>query len=137
MALKSYIQRTETVEIPNNEPLVVRGFSLPDIMLVAQRHRSAVEELFEKVSAGELRADSVEEVIADVILQFAPVVGQVIASAAGEPDEWEVATTLPLGVQVDALEKIVHLTFESVGGPEKFMGIIRKFLEEMVPGAVR
>lgn len=137
MALKNYIERTETVEIPNNEPLVVRGFSLPDIMLVAQRHRSAVEELFQKIADGELRADSVEEVIADVILQFAPVVGQVIASAAGEPEEWEVAMTLPLSVQVDALEKIVRLTFESSGGPEKFMGIIKRFLEEMVPSVTR
>lgn len=135
MTLSSYVERQETVELPGNDPLVVRGFSLPDILLVVHRHRGMVEELFTRVASGELRAETAEETIVSVIGEFAPVVGQVIASASGEPDEWETAMRLPLGVQVDALDKIIRLTFEANGGLEKFMGIIAKALGNMIPNA--
>ena len=135
MTLSSYVERQETVELPGNDPLVVRGFSLPDILLVVHRHRGMVEELFTQLASGELKYETAEETIMTVVGEFAPVVGQVIASASGEPDEWETAMRLPLGVQVEALEKIVHLTFEANGGLEKFMGIIAKALGNMIPNA--
>lgn len=133
MALAQYIERQETVEIPGNDPLVVRGFSLPDILLVVHRHKGMVEELFGRVANGDLRSDTVEQTIMAVIGEFSPVVGQIIASAAGEPDQWETAMRLPLGVQVEALDKIIALTFESHGGVEKFLGIIAKAMGNVVP----
>lgn len=135
MALSSYVERQDSVEIPGNEPLVVRGFSLPDILLLIHRHKGMVEELFGRVASGELKSDTVEQTIMAVVGEFSPVVGQVIASAAGEPDQWETAMRLPLGVQVEALDKIITLTFEANGGVEKFMGIIAKALGNVIPTA--
>lgn len=135
MTLSAYVERQALVDIPDNESLVVRGFSLPDLMLVIHRHKEMVEELFGRVANGDLRTDTVEQTLMAVIGEFSPVVGQIIASASGEPDEWETAMRLPLGVQVDALDKIITLTFEANGGVEKFMGIIAKALGNMVPTA--
>lgn len=132
MALKNYVERTATVEIPGNEPLVVRGFSMPDVLSTVNKHKNLAENLFEKVTSGTLDAQNTEQVLMLLFDEFSPILGQIIATAAGEPDEWQTAMTLPITVQADAIEKIMSLTFESAGGPGKFVEALEKILSGTV-----
>lgn len=132
MALKNYVEQTSIIEIPGNEPLVVRGFSLPDVISTINSQRHLAEGLFEKVVSGELDGQNAEEILVFLFDEFSPILGQIIATAAGEPEEWQVAARLPISVQADALEKILALTFESAGGPGKFVEALQKLLSGTV-----
>lgn len=121
MSLKSLRLPEAKVELPDGG-FVVRGLSLNDVSILAQRHGKRLNELFQQFTEqGDLTTETVAA-FALPLLQSAPeIAAELIACAAGDPDDAEIAGRLPFPVQIDALEKIAILTFEAGGGPKKLL----------------
>lgn len=121
MSLKSLRLPEAKVELPDGD-FVVRGLSLNDVSILVQRHGKRLNELFQRFAEqGDLTTETVAA-FALPLLQSAPeIAAELIACAAGDPDDAEIAGRLPFPVQIDALEKIAILTFEAGGGPKKLL----------------
>ncbi len=121
MSLKSLRLPEAKVELPDGD-FVVRGLSLNDVSILVQRHGKRLNELYQQFTEqGDLTTETVAA-FALPLLQSAPeIAAELIACAAGDPDDAEIAGRLPFPVQIDALEKIAILTFEAGGGPKKLL----------------
>lgn len=132
MGLKHITFATSVVEFPGGD-ITVRGLNLDDIIILIQLHRGPLDVLFNSIvdkakkAKGEPGSEfEVEELglqLLPLISQAPVVAAQIIACAADEPgpDGLKIAKKLPLPVQVDALEKILALTFQTIGGPKKLL----------------
>lgn len=63
-----------------------------------------------------------------------------IARAADETERPEMARTLPTGVQIDAIQKVITLTLEAEGGLEKLIETAKTAwtgVAALVPGPSR
>ena len=106
----------------------VQGLSFAQIVRLARDFRPIAEELYLKASAGELSAD-VTEVVQSLLIQCETAVAAVIAHGLGSPDQIEKAAALPVGVQVEVIEKIVRLTISNEGGLEKLIESVVRAVE--------
>lgn len=130
MGLSGFKPKTETVEYPGGS-FAVRGLSLEDFTVLLRTHHKPMADLFdryvseaalEKVDAdtgGALRLGDMKQVVLEAFELAPGLVGDSIARAADETDNPHVARLLPIGVQIDAISKIVRLTLEAEGGLEK------------------
>ncbi len=132
--LSAFKPLTETVTFPGGE-FAVRGLALEDFTILRKYH-APMTELFERY-VGEASLERMDREsgldlnlgeMKDVVLaglETAPaLIGDTIARAADETENPHAARTLPMGVQIDAIGKIVKLTLEAEGGMEKMMGTI-------------
>ena len=120
MSLKKLRLPQAVVELPNGDSFSVRGLSLNDIAILVSRHKAKLEALFNSFD-GDLSAESLSGHLSAALNTAPEVVAELIACASGDPDDVEIAASLPMPVQVDALEKTVKLTFDAGGGPKKFV----------------
>lgn len=121
MGLKNLVIPTETIKVPGNEDLVVRGLGIDSVMFLVRHHRETLEKLFEAAQAGGIDAANAESIVVEMISQSSVMAWMIIACGCGEPDEWERAKDLPISIQTEAIYKIGILTFAADGGVEKFM----------------
>lgn len=128
MGLKNLVIASETVEVPGNEPLVVRGLGLDSVIFLVRNNQSGLEEVFSHVQNGTIQASSIEGLAVTLADRAGPLAFQIIACGAGEPSEWKQVAYLPLPVQVEALEKIIRLTFAGDGGVEKFLETVTRMM---------
>lgn len=121
MGLKNLVIPSVTIEVPGNDPLVVRGLGIDSIMFLVRHHRDTLELFFEKARDGGFNDQSAEQIAIEVIGSSAVMAAMIIACGNGEPEEWQTAMQLPASIQVEALYQIGLLTFAADGGVEKFM----------------
>lgn len=121
MGLKNLVIPSVTVNIPDNEPIVVRGLAIDSIMFLVRHHRETLEVLFDKAQKGEFNDQTAEQIALEVVSASGVMAAMIIACGAGEPEEWQKAMQLPASIQVEALYQIGILTFAADGGVEKFM----------------
>lgn len=139
----NFTPKTETVKIPGGESFVVRGLSLEDFAVLLRSHHAPLSALFDQY-VSEAALESVDEAmganlnIGDVkgvileALEHAPaLVGDAIARGADETENPHLARTLPIGVQADAVSKIVTLTLEAEGGMEKLLETVINLVTTM------
>lgn len=123
MSLRTYVVPKQTVEIPGNEPIVVRGLSLEDLSPLLTKYRPELQQVWDTIEAvqqGKTGEDiNVAQAIQIALQICPPLVGGLIAYAADEPDLSAIASKLPLAVQVDAIQIISNMTFEQNGGAVK------------------
>ncbi len=121
MGLKELRLPEAKVELPDGG-FVVRGLSLNDVSILVQRHGKRLSELFQQFTEqGDLTTETVAAFALPLIQSAPEIAAELIACAAGDPDDAEIAGRLPFPVQIDALEKIANLTFEAGGGPKKLL----------------
>ena len=134
--------RTLTLTFPE-EPVTfaggkfsVRGLALSDITILVAFHKDRLGELFEQFAVP--GADSKLELTPEsgvpfalAFIQMAPTIAAHIIALADVREEGEdpdilTALKLPLDVQLDALEKILKLTFQMEGGPKKVLEMVMR-----------
>ena len=121
MSLKSLRLPEAKVELPDGD-FVVRGLSLNDVSILVQRHGKRLNELYQQFTEqGDLTTETVAAFALPLLKSAPEIAAELIACAAGDPDDAEIAGRLPFPVQIDALEKIAILTFEAGGGPKKLL----------------
>lgn len=129
MALADY--EPERVEIAHKgKPLLsVRGLCLDDLSILVRAHLVTLNKLFETAKAG-MRPDSVFGVsdlfLMDMIHKAPDVIFDIIALACDETEYSETARKLPVGVQFKALQAIMSLTMEDIGGPKALVAFLDK-----------
>jgi len=138
MGFGTFTPKTETVEFPGGK-FAVRGLSLEDFTVLLRKYHEPAKALFDRY-ANEAAIEAVDAAtngtpvglsnVKDVILEALEVapgmIADVIARAADETERPEIARLLPLGVQLDAVQKIVALTLEAEGGVEKLTESVMK-----------
>ncbi len=128
MSLRNYTPRRETVPL-NDDTLSVRGLSLTDASKIVGNHLKDVDALMQAYEAKgfNIFAPGAEEDLIRNLIADAPfIVGTVIALACDEEDLAETAAVLPISVQIDALRKILTMTFQDAGGPKAFFETLRR-----------
>lgn len=131
------------ITIPKREVLVgsdkftVSGVSADQVFGLYSRHREDLAVLFDNL-AGRVEGPSILTSVEGIITQFPLVIAEGIALASGgRPDsehweeEVEVARSLPLPVQVDALMKIGELTFSPEMPPKKFFALLVGLIQQL------
>lgn len=120
MGLKDLTIPSVPVKTPGGE-FSVRGLSLNDITYVLQRHAVEVAQVISAVESnqGAVSNELVSELAVTMIQSAPSLAADIIAVAAGEPDQVATVRALPFPVQLDAIEKIGNQTFEVYGGPGK------------------
>ena len=115
----------ETIDTPGGK-LTVRGVSLPDIVALVRHHGPAMSGLFSKVMSGgdvRLNLESIGALGQELLTQApAAAVELIVLAADDDPNDPEAIDTvrrLSFPVQLEALEKIGRLTFETEGGIKK------------------
>lgn len=130
MGLKHITFPEATIEFPGGN-FAVRGLSLDDIAFLVQRHGAKLQEMFTSFTkgSGELSTEAVASFALPLVQAAPEIAAELIACASGAPEDADIAARLPLPVQLDALEKLVDLTFAAEGGPKKLMETVIRMAE--------
>ena len=133
--LSAFKPKTENVEFSGGK-FAVRGLALEDISVLMQSHYDSMSALFDQYvgeaalrkvdqdTGGHLDLGNVQGVALEALKIAPALLGDTIARAADEHENPHYARLLPIGVQIDAIGKIVNLTLEAEGGMEKLVGTI-------------
>jgi hypothetical protein len=134
MGLKDIIIPTAEVKLSDGS-FAVRGLSLSDAVVLYRRHAGELSALFDRFATKPGQAVDPEETVEVVVglIESAPyLVAEIISIAAGADssdiegfaDIVAKMLNLPLGAQIDAVQKVGDLTFTSDMPPEKFVGLV-------------
>lgn len=133
MALKDYVIPTHEVRIDSKSSFTVRGISFQDITQLVQDHGPALALAYAKFVVTKedigLRPETIGQIIHMVAGEFPEIVHSVIALAADEKDMQPIIAKLPIGVQMDALEKTVALTFSGEADIKKLVETITRMVQ--------
>ncbi|MFU1607320.1 hypothetical protein ACM25O_13125 [Sulfitobacter pontiacus] len=133
--LSAFNPAIQQVAFPGGS-FTVRGLALEDFTVLLRNHYEPMLVLFERYvgEAGLERLDresdlglnlgDMRSVVMEALDTAPALLGDVIARASDETENPHIARLLPMGVQIDAIGKIVTLTLEAEGGMEKLMGTI-------------
>ncbi len=137
--LRDYVISTRDVVGPGGS-FTVRGVNARDIAVVFNMHGPAMAKIFSDVIAQAksgkrttfTNADTMD-VIRDIVPQVPEVAVALIAMAADDytPEGIEAAGKLPMGVQIEALQKTFEVTFESEAEIKKLGELLLTSIAQM------
>lgn len=129
MSLKDFVIPSQSFG-PGGE-LVVRGLGLDSILILLRTHGAPLQDLYARAVDGKLDISNAESLVGSMLDESPTLVGLVIASALGEPEELEKAMRLPAPLQIEIIEAVMRLTFEMVGGLGKFQETVGRMLASL------
>ena len=128
MNLRDIRVATEAVRVDDEQSFDVRGLSFADILSVFQKNTVQTRALFREVVGGlsesGLTADSIMAVASKAATEVPEVVAALVAHAADQPENADTVLRLPMLVQLNAIEKVIALTFTSEAELEKLVEIV-------------
>ena len=131
MGLRDLIITKEAVRVDDEQSFDVRGLSYVDFSVLAKAHGGQAGKLFTQIKtmaeAGELDDSGLVEMAKKAIQDFPDLIAHGVAAAADDPDGAVIFKKLRLPVQVEAVERIIGLTFASEGE-------LKKLLETVIRG---
>lgn len=112
-----------------DQKIEVRGIAAADIMVAAQDYGPEIAIIFGKVQSGDFGGD-IKSAIVKMTRELPEMAGAVIALASDDyaPETVEVATKLPIPVQIEAIEAIFHETFYSEAEVKKLMESLTRMI---------
>lgn len=135
MGLASYLPLRDSMDVVGEggtTTLVLYGLEAHHIAFLAQEHSSALGALYDSAIAGEITSERVPLVLETLLDEAPRLVAAVIAFGCREPEAMGQAASLPIGAQVEAVEKIVRLTLAGDTGGKKVLAIVNQLAEAMV-----
>lgn len=135
MALADYQPERVTVEFKGGS-FQVKGLSLDDVTVLMRHYLTDIDhliELYAKDVDPKLSVAATAQYAITLVREAPTLVAHVIALAAEEPDQIDMARRLPIPVQVEALKAIGRLTFEEAGGAKKFFESLTELLTRVRP----
>jgi hypothetical protein len=128
MGLKALKIPEAVIEFPGGN-FTVRGLNLDDVAFLVNRHGEQLQQLFASMSSemagsdGGLDGEMVQSMALPLLRRAPRIMAEAIACAAGDVDEETIglAQTLPFPVQLEAIQAIARLTFDTAGGPKKLV----------------
>lgn len=130
MGLKDLQVPQETVEIPGQGSITVRGLSYADLLNLMGRHGDTLANVFQLFAdnASSVTAEDFTLMAGDVLLQAPALAADAICVAADEPDAFETALRLPFPLQTEILSKIGKLTFATEDDVKKFLKTVKSLM---------
>lgn len=128
MGLNTFTPPSDTLTFPGGS-VTLRGLGLDDLVKLVRKHGAQMRPLFAELTSKQTLdlADPSIDAVGMKLLDTAPdLMADVIAFSAGEPDSAAQAKMLPVGVQIEALEKVFRLTLEAEGGVEKLVETVQR-----------
>lgn len=114
----------------------VRGLGFEDVASLVNLHLSDVEAgyaLFERARTS-IVSDAGYEALAMTLVRGAPgLVAEVISYAADDSDNAAHYSTVPFSVTVLALEKVLRLTLQDVGGLKNLVAMVDQVKRDHLP----
>lgn len=113
----------------------VRGLNLTDLTILMRHFGGPLQELYAKYQAED--PEKIKEKLAgdnslaDFIASVPNLANAIIAAASGAIDDIEIASKLPITVQIEALEAIGKHTFEEHGGPKKVVEAVIRIMKAL------
>lgn len=147
--LRHIVTPKATVALTDGQEFEVTGLSPSHIFGLYHRHRGQLASLFDRLAAdGNVSIENAGQ-IAESLLSSAPLIlAEIVALASGShpfdetpvdpavPDGatvWQadvnLAASLPVSVQADALQKIGDLTFTADMPPKKFLSVLARMIQ--------
>lgn len=140
MPLADYKPPTKKLSFPGGD-FEVRAISLMDVAVIIEAHEYQIEQIYQKVqkkTGQQITAELVGDVFMDAIRDAPILIGHLIAIAADEHDAngdllLTVAGSLPMTVQLEALQAIGELTFTDLASVKKFGADVMKLIRGILP----
>jgi len=133
MGLRDYELPSMKVIIDANNSFDVRGIAFEDITRLVNKHGPVCVMIYTKFQDAKgkhgLRPETVGQLLSMAMGQFPEAVAELIALAADEPDMTAKVQKLPIGVQLDAIEKIIALTFSGEADVKKLVETVTRMAE--------
>ncbi len=126
-----YTLKTETINFEGGE-ITVRGLTVPDITQLVQVHQDSAVAIYEKFSgkdAAALSEQTVESVALELLGKFPAAIAHLLFLCDSEKEDGAdvgLYASLPVDVQVAALESIATLTFAMQGGLKNFVETVTR-----------
>lgn len=139
MGLSNLVLRSDAIEIPVEggvESIPLYGLGADAVAFLAHSHGAALGAIYAMAVEGKLTIDNVGDVISELLDEAPIVVATVIAFGAREPTAVDFAAQLPFATQIEAVEKIVKLTFAGDHAPKKVVEVVNRMVEA-VAGLLR
>jgi len=122
MSLKDIKLPEAVIEFPGGD-FAVRGLGFDDVSFLVQKHGQKLEPIFKDFTqtSGDLTVESIAAFALPLLKAVPEIVAEMIACASGDKDDVGIARSLPFPTQLEALQRIVELTFSVSGGPKKLV----------------
>ena len=129
--LKDYRIPEKVFTLSGGASFAVRGLSLPQITHLVTKYGDEVKRLFSQahLDGSGLNLAQMESIGNSILLASPDLAADLIAISAGEEEAVDVIKSLPFPVQIEALEAILDLTFDSTGGPKKLLEIVTRLFK--------
>lgn len=114
----------------------VRAFSLDDVTAIMREDFAGLNDvlnLYTENIPQNVAVNATMHFIVKMIGRAPDLAARIIAIAVDEPENVDKARTLPIPVQVDAIKKIMSLTFDEWGGPKKFAENLQTLGAQLIP----
>lgn len=127
MGLRNISIARKSIRVDDKQSFDVRGLSLTDVMAAMADYGPQMALAFSKISekgqGSKFDSATIKARIRDLAGEFPDLLAAVIALGADDyaPETVKTTKTLPLLVQIQAIEAIFGLTFQSEGDVGKFM----------------
>lgn len=129
MALADFVLPTLEVPLPDGSSFAVRGIAAQDVAILIAAHASTMETFFARFQSGEAQGQTDLAMGMSLITEAPALMSKIIALAADEPGMESVVGKLPIGIQLDALQKIAKISFEASGGVGNFADAVARLVK--------
>lgn len=133
--LRDYEAPGETVMIDAEYGFTVRGIDLEDLLRLAGSRSAELAKLYEKskdrIEKDGLRPEVIGMILQGAMLEFPELTAEIIAHASDRRDQTAKIRKLPANVQIEAINKIVGLTFTTEGSLKKFLETVAEMFERL------
>ena len=132
MGLADYTPERAEITRKGKPLISVRGLNLDDLKRLVAAHLDDLRELARLLKGAQEQVFATlaqDGLILKLATEIPALAHEIIAIAADQPDDSSAAARLPLGLQARALDHILRLTFEDIGGPKAFAATILNLIQ--------
>lgn len=130
MALADYEPERVVIEHKGKPLISVRGLNFNDTSVLVRNHLADLRIILKAYRDQKSLPDDLDiEALVMRLLTDAPILAaRMIAIACDEPHGEHNAKQLSVSLQVHIISEIARLTFEDVGGPLAFVGLVARIV---------
>lgn len=139
MSLADFEPQREVVSFKGGS-LTLRGLALDDIAILIRENLTDLDDLLR------MYAEDVDDKIAvaataqyavSLVRETPELVARLICLACDEPGLEGKARRLPIPVQINAIQKVIDLTFREAGGVKNFLTSLSNLMADIRPPAAQ
>lgn len=108
--------------------LTVRGLTFIDISALTHEHYDLLSKVFDGIKVDD--DIDIKKIVGKFAPAMPPLAASIIACGCDEPARIDLASKLPFGTQIEALQKIGELTFATEGGVKAVFQMVMAAMQQ-------